>query len=294
MYKYGKSIKSSVSDELINTYLLRPLAGLIVQILYKTRTTPNQVTVASIVAGLIAALVYLNGGPIAVACAGLLVTTKDLLDSADGQLARAKQQYSRTGRFLDSIGDFIVDASIFSAIGWMLSSEHRSLQYGILALVGLAGTTFRVSYHVFYQASFLHLDQKYQTNRITEEVREEDKRSDQIALRLQTIFQAIYGWQDRVVLQMDRWCMGGERGERFQRGWYSDTAALRLSGFLGTGTELFLLTAFSLFNKLELYLYLNAILMNGVLLLTVLYRRSSLRKRLLLQMSHFSANSSFS
>jgi phosphatidylglycerophosphate synthase len=31
--------------------------------------------------------------------AGLCMTLKDLLDSADGQLARAKQMYSRFGRF---------------------------------------------------------------------------------------------------------------------------------------------------------------------------------------------------
>jgi phosphatidylglycerophosphate synthase len=280
MYNYGKSIKSSISDEPINTYLLRPLAGLIVRVLYRTRITPNQVTVASIIAGLVAALVYLRGDPVALVFAGLLVITKDVLDSADGQLARAKQQYSRFGRFLDSIGDFIVDLAVFAAIGSILCSKHGNLEYGILALVGLVGITLRVSYHVFYQTSFLHLAQKYRTNRITEELREEDKNSDRTTLYLQTIFQTIYGWQDRLVLQMDLWCKGSQQGEEFQKEWYSDKVGIRLSGFMGMGTELFLLTAFSFFNKLELYLYINAMLMNGVLFANLLYRRILLRRRL--------------
>jgi archaetidylinositol phosphate synthase len=281
MYEYSKSVKSSVSDEPINTYLLRPLAGLVVRALYKTRVTPNQVTAASTIAGLIAALVYLNSTPLAVACAGLLVTAKDVLDSADGQLARAKEQYSRIGRFFDSIGDFVVNAALFASIGYVLSTKDGNFAHAILAIVGLAGTTFRVSYHVFYQASFLHREKKYQTNRISEEVRDEDKSGDRTALHLQRIFQAIYGWQDSLILRIDKWCMGGQPDDEVQKRWYLDIAGIRLSGFLGMGTELFVLTICSLLNELALYLYVNAVLMNGVLLFNILYRRCLLRRRLL-------------
>jgi phosphatidylglycerophosphate synthase len=277
MYEYRKSVKSSISDELINTWLIRPLAGLVVGILYKTPATPNQVTIASTVAGLAAAWVYAKGAPSAIAFAGLLITLKDVLDSADGQLARAKQMFSRLGRFLDSISDFVVDVAVFGAIGWMLWNKNSDAAYGILAFVGLLGTTFRVSYHVFYQTSFLHLHRVYQTNRITEEVRDEDEAGDRSTLILQKVFQMIYGWQDRLVAATDRWCSANKRGE--EEKWYSDPFALRLSGFLGMGTELFLLMAFSVLNSLEMYLYINLVMMNGLLLLNVLYRRFRLAKR---------------
>jgi hypothetical protein len=91
-YEYKKSLKSSLSDELINTYLLRPLAGLIVWVLYRTPITPNQVTIASTIAGFVAAGLYLKNEALYTAVAGLCVTLKDVLDSADGQLARAKQR----------------------------------------------------------------------------------------------------------------------------------------------------------------------------------------------------------
>jgi CDP-alcohol phosphatidyltransferase len=291
MYSYRKSLKSDISDELINTYLLRPIAGLIVWVLYNTPVTPNQVTIASTIAGLVAAFFYLKGTSETFIVAGLLITLKDLLDSADGQLARAKQQYSRVGRFLDSIGDFVVDAAVFSAIGWILYRSGGHWWVLLLALLGFVGISLRVSYHVFYQVNFLHLQKQFANNRISEEIREEDLKKGGIELALQRIFQCIYGWQDRLIKRIDRWSYEGdfqkshEYGPRYPskgsshesfskcQEWYSDIISLRISGLLGFGTEFFLLMLCSVFNRLELYLYLNIFLMNGILIVCFLYRR---------------------
>jgi phosphatidylglycerophosphate synthase len=298
MYSYRKSIKSDISDELINTYLLRPIAGIIVWALYYTPVTPNQVTITSTFVGLIAALFYLQGTSEAFLVAGLLITLKDLLDSADGQLARAKQQYSRIGRFLDSIGDFIVDAAVFSAIGWILYISSGNWLKLLFALLGLIGISLRVSYHVFYQVNFLHLQKQSANNRISEEIQEEDLKKGGNELILQRIFQCIYGWQDRLVEMVDRWsygegfqklrenklknpseCTSSEPVLRSQK-WYSDPISLRISGFLGFGTEFFLLMVCSVLDRLDLYLSLNIFLMNGILILCVIYRRFVLLKDL--------------
>jgi hypothetical protein len=286
IYSYRNSIKSIKSDELINTYLLRPIAGIIVWALYYTPITPNQVTIVSILSGIIGAIFYLKGTVSAFAVAGLLVILKDILDSADGQLARAKQLQSRAGRFLDSIGDFVVDAAVFGSIGWTLYKLNDNWLMLFLALLGLIGISLRVSYHVFYQVHFLHLQKQYENNRITEEVQKEDLNQGGFELALQRIFQIIYGWQDRLIARIDGWSARGT----FQRSpateqietsevWYSDILALRISGFLGFGTELFLLMLCSIFNHLELYLYLNLFLMNGILIICILYRRFILSVR---------------
>jgi phosphatidylglycerophosphate synthase len=290
-YSYRNSIKSSVSDELINTYLLRPAAGLIVWPLFYTPVTPNQVTVASVIAGLSAAFAYAQGTPKAFFAAGLLVTLKDLLDSADGQLARAKNQYSRIGRFLDSIGDFIVDAAIFGVLGWLLYRLEGNPWMLVLAFLGFLGISFRVSYHVFYHAHYLHLRNTYANNRITEEVREEDVKKGGWELQMQRLFQLLYGWQDRAVMRIDAWTARTRlrtalrkartaKDRQFLKRWYSDLTGLRLSGFLGFGSELFVLTVCSLCNKLETYLYINLFLMNGILLSCVIYRRAILFPRI--------------
>jgi len=287
MYSYKHSIKSDISDEFINTYLLRPIAGVIVAVLDNTRITPNQATIASIVVGIVAAMGYLLGTPTAFLVAGLLVTLKDILDSADGQLARAKQQYSRVGRFLDSIGDFVVDVALFAAIGWVLYQQEQTWWMLVLAGLGLFGISLRVSYHVFYQTNFLHLQKRYTTNRVTEEVREGDIMNGGMELTLQRVFQFIYGWQDRLMVKIDKWSSPQSPGSTnntskdYRRRWYVDKIALRISGFLGLGTELFLLMLCSVFNQLKLYLFLNLFLMNGVWLSCVLYRRMHLSKEIL-------------
>lgn len=280
MYFYSNSLKSDKSDELINTYLIRPITGLIVQALYHTPVTPNQVTIASTIAGLAAAFFYLEGKPEAVFIAGLLVTLKDVLDSADGQLARAKHQYSRIGRFLDSISDFLVDVAVFSAIGWMLYKSSGNWWILVLALFGLIGTSLRVSYHVFYHVNFLHLQNQYTNNRITEEVREEDLKKGGLELTLQRFFQLIYGWQDRLMKRLDIWSQKNQANINLLQSWYSDTTGLRITGFLGLGTELFLLMLCSVFNQLKFYLFLNLFLMNGIMIICILYRRLVLFRNL--------------
>jgi phosphatidylglycerophosphate synthase len=286
-YQYSQSLKSDFSDELINTYVLRPIADLFVRIVYPTSVTPNQVTIAAIVVGACAAFSFAVGDRLATFLAGILVTLKDLLDSADGQLARAKNLYSRRGRFIDSIGDFVVDVLIFGAITFALYGAEASPYIILFGIAGLLGITLRVSYHVFYHVSYLHLENLYQMNRLLEDIREEDLRSDPVALRLQRIFLLIYAWQDRLMYRIDGWSKSELKRSRAadqqegDRLWYSDRIGLRLSGLLGFGTEFALLTVCSLFNNLELYLRLNLLVMNSIWILTVLYRKLILAPALL-------------
>src|SRR5262245_43592249 len=227
---FTSSLKSDdfFSDEIINIYLLRPLAAAFVWIIYPTRVTPNQVTFASLTAGCVAAGVYLIGTPGAVAAAGLLVTLKDILDDADGQLARAKKLYSRRGRFLDSIGDFVVDLFLFAALTIVVGRTSPGVIPFLLGLLGCFGITLRLSYHVYYQASYLHRQDRYALNRIVEEITEDDRKGDRVALRLQIVFNAIYTWQDRLMVRLDSWCRGARTSDEELRKWYADPVGLRL------------------------------------------------------------------
>ena len=272
---FKQSLKSDTyyADELINIYLLRPLAAIIIWLVYPTSITPNHITLLAILTGLGAAWLYSVNTAASIAIAGLLVTLKDILDDADGQLARAKQMYSRPGRFLDSIGDFVVDLALFAAITEVVFQSAPTALSVIMGILAFWGITLRVSYHVFYQVSFLHLEERYKLNRITEEITDEDRKGDQVALRLQQIFLLLYGWQDSMMYRIDEWCRRGLNDEERLGKWYSDRVGLRLSGFLGFGTELGLLTLCSLIGALREYLYLNVILMNGIWLASVFYRR---------------------
>ena len=280
VYSYEASVKSDASDELINTYVLRPIAGLLVRALYRTRVTPNQVTLAATASGLAAAALYLQGSPLLTALAGLCLTGKDLLDSADGQLARAKGMFSRAGRFLDSIGDFAVNLAVFAAIAAAMTRSGSGAGTWLLCLCAFLGVSLRVSYHVFYQTSFLHLADAYTGNRISEEMREEDAREDRLTSALHRTFLMLYGWQDTMIARLDAACRGvSAAGDAANRAWYGDVTGVRLSGFLGLGTELFVLTVCSVINRLDLYLWINILGMNLAWLACAGYRGLILRRK---------------
>jgi len=226
------------------------------------------------VAGCCSAFLFTQGIQSYTYVAGLCLTLKDILDAADGQLARAKQLFSRKGRFLDSNGDFLVDLLVFAAIGWALVRSTGRTEFVGAALLGFLGTTLRVSYHVFYQTSYLHLKGSYTINRITEDVTPEDKTEDRLTQVLQRTFLYLYGWQDRLMFRLDEWSRAGLPHEQENDvRWYGDHTGLRLSGLMGLGTELFILMLFSLMNRLEMYLAVNLVGLNILWGASVVYRR---------------------
>jgi phosphatidylglycerophosphate synthase len=274
-------VKSDASDEVINTYLLRPIAGLLVRALYRTRVTPNQVTLAATFSGLAAAALYWQGTPLLTALAGLCLTGKDLLDSADGQLARAKGLFSRAGRFLDSLGDFAVNLAVFSAIAVAMVRSGSGAGAPLLCVCAFLGISLRVSYHVFYQTSFLHLRNSYTGNRTSEEIREEDADDDRLTSSLHRTFLILYRWQDVFIARLDAACRGGSGSSPVNdRKWYGDVTGVRLSGFLGLGTELFVLMLCSVIDRLDVYLWINVAGMNLVWLVCIAYRRMILRREI--------------
>ncbi len=282
-YSYKASIKSDRSDELINVVLMRPLAGIVVRLVYPTRITPNHLTFMSVAAGILAAWCISFESGIVLVAAAILIEVKDILDSADGQLARAKQLSSRRGRFYDSLGDVAVNAALFCGIAARFGFDPSVT---LLALAGFAGMTLRVSYHVFYQVMFLHLGGSYGLNRADEAFTGGDREADGLTRLLQRLHLIVYGWQDRLMASIDAWCLaniGGKETGRHQTVaelWYGDPVGLRLSGMIGLATELALLSLCTIFDSLPVYLWLNLIVMNAVWAASVIYRRRILSRQI--------------
>lgn len=82
--------------------------------------TPNHVTIAAIVVGLVAAGLAARGEWWAFAVAGVLMQVNSILDSVDGELARLRYQYSKAGQWLDNLSDDIVDNAFIVACGWAI------------------------------------------------------------------------------------------------------------------------------------------------------------------------------
>jgi archaetidylinositol phosphate synthase len=111
---FQKSLKARPRTEYISEYLFRPLAHLAVVILLPLRVQPAALVVFHSCLGVIAGILIARGDFVV---AALLIQLKTILDNADGQLARASGMVTEIGRYLDTEGDFVVNAALFLGLG---------------------------------------------------------------------------------------------------------------------------------------------------------------------------------
>jgi len=125
--EYKASLKSMDTEEWFDLHFHRPLGFLWAKLFAKLGVSPNAITIASIFMGVMGGIMLYFGQPNLAWLnwlGMLLITWADTFDSADGQLARLTQQYSRMGRILDGVsGDFW-----FAAISFAL--VFRELDFG--------------------------------------------------------------------------------------------------------------------------------------------------------------------
>jgi hypothetical protein len=97
--------KGAVVEEWIDIHFFRPLGVRVARRLLPTRVSADQVTLACTVLGLVAGHLFVYDSR-ALNLLGLaLFIVSDVLDSADGQLARLRGSSTRFGRMLDGISD---------------------------------------------------------------------------------------------------------------------------------------------------------------------------------------------
>jgi phosphatidylglycerophosphate synthase len=97
--------KGDEVEEWLDLRFFRPIGARITNVLYPTRATPDQVTLISLVIGLVAGHLFLYTNPWINAAGFGLFIVSDLFDSADGQLARRRGTSTRLGRALDGSSD---------------------------------------------------------------------------------------------------------------------------------------------------------------------------------------------
>lgn len=115
--------------EVLNEFVYRPLAQLLVPPLAKLKVPPEAVVLLHTGLGLLAARQIARGERLRPA---LLLQVKTVLDNADGQLARATNKTSAVGRYLDTEMDTVVNAALLLALDRRLGLPALALQGLIL------------------------------------------------------------------------------------------------------------------------------------------------------------------
>jgi phosphatidylglycerophosphate synthase len=115
--EYRNSLKMAEVEEVLDLFIYRPVAFLFVKAVYRSPLTPNQVTFLSLLAGLASAWCFARGTVTAFAFAGLWYAVANVLDCADGMLARLQQSGTPFGRLADGLADWTLSVAIFIGVG---------------------------------------------------------------------------------------------------------------------------------------------------------------------------------
>jgi hypothetical protein len=111
-------------SELVLDWIFRPLAGALVPVALWARVPPSAVVLANAATGLCAAAALARGELV---LAAVLLQAKTVLDNLDGQLARASGRVTLVGRYLDTEADFVVNATLFAALGHVTGEPWLAL-----------------------------------------------------------------------------------------------------------------------------------------------------------------------
>ena len=128
------SLKSK-TDGVMDTYLNRPAGRPLSKILIHTPVTPNQISIFSMLIGLLAAYGFSKGTYVAGIIGAMLFQVSAIIDCVDGDIARMLFKESFLGKWLDMGADQIVHAALFAAIAVGL---HRSGSSAPAALLGIS------------------------------------------------------------------------------------------------------------------------------------------------------------
>jgi len=137
-------------DGWTSRYLNRYISLFISRFLVKTPLRPNQVSVGILGVGVAGAVLASRGGYVDLLVGAFLFQAQSVLDGCDGEMSRVSHRGSRTGEWLDTVGDDLTNYGFFSgaALGLYRTSHHSLyLIAGAITVVsGLIGSGLEYRY----------------------------------------------------------------------------------------------------------------------------------------------------
>lgn len=136
--EYKSSLKGYDVEELLDIFFYRPMSFLFVKLIYSTNITPNQISIVSMLFGILTGVMFGFGTYQFFVFGAIALLISNVLDCADGQLARLKKNGTGIGRIIDGFIDYITGLSIYVGIGIGLSIATGDYLY-VWAITAIGG-----------------------------------------------------------------------------------------------------------------------------------------------------------
>jgi len=132
--------------------LIRHLSRLATPVLARLPVSANQITAASLAAGLFACWCLVRGGYGWGIAAGASLVAAYVLDNCDGEIARMKDQCSTFGMWFDTTVDWVVHTAFFIALGIGAAAAFGDGLWLWLGLIAAAGGSINFFLGLFLDA----------------------------------------------------------------------------------------------------------------------------------------------
>ncbi len=116
-------------------WIMRKFSIIFTIFFVRTNITANQISLLSILFGIISAFLFMKGTYIYYLLASLSLFLWFVLDHSDGEVARYKKQKSNLGHFLDKMMHSIVHPLVFLGIGFGLYNASENLYWLIFGII---------------------------------------------------------------------------------------------------------------------------------------------------------------
>src|SRR3989344_1782128 len=133
------------TDGFMARHFDRKVSGAISRLLLKTPVTPNQITIAVTLVGVVSGVCLAQPGYGPKVWGAFLFLLTSILDGCDGEVARARKMTSRLGGWLDLWGDNIVHVAVFYSLGMGLYKDTWNALHLYLGQTAALGTIISAS-----------------------------------------------------------------------------------------------------------------------------------------------------
>jgi hypothetical protein len=277
--EYKASLKSFDVEEILDLLIYRPISFLFVKLIYPTNLTPNQISIVSMIFGLCSGIAFYFGEYQYIIAGGIFIFISNVLDCADGQLARLKKNGTKVGRIIDGFIDYVTGASVFVGMGFALHyiTGNALYAWGLSALGG-ASRILQNMFFDYYRNMYL----QYVYNKvndvngeITEFTEEQERLKTVKGSSLDKILVNMYLFYCSIQKNSTRHVDLKVTPEVYMQ---KNKMLLRLWSWIGSTTHLTLTIIFCFINRLDIYLIITIVLGNIAFIVLLLVQKSVIKK----------------